>query len=169
MCICDVCSVWMLVSSVTRHQLMIPPQLWSEAGRHCCWQPVVYKRRLWLGGNIFVFCFVLALLLIDRQLLRWTIVAIICGNDSFFLIIHHGTDDQWQCMFFCNRSLGLYQDVSVMPNLGKSRSQEIGCKLVLKFDRHLGSIANKIPVKFQSDQIIIKLNFRASRLLQILL
>ena len=46
-----------------------------------------------------------------------------------------------------------HEDV-LPPNLAKSRSREIVCdndRIVLKFDRHLGSIAAEMVVKFQSD------------------
>ena len=39
----------------------------------------------------------------------------------------------------------------LLPNLAKSRSREIGCynyRIALKFDRHLGSAAAEMPVKF---------------------
>ena len=43
------------------------------------------------------------------------------------------------------------------PGLAKSRSREIcvyNSTIALKFDRHLGSSAADVPVKFQSDAII---------------
>ena len=46
-----------------------------------------------------------------------------------------------------------------------SRSDEIGCyddRITLKFDRHLGSAAAKVSVKFQSDWKSLKLNLVAS-------
>ena len=39
--------------------------------------------------------------------------------------------------------------------------------IALKFDRHLGSNAAELPVKFQSDTIIITSNLAASRLPEI--
>ena len=54
----------------------------------------------------------------------------------------------------------------------KSRSREIGtlnCCIALKFDRHIGSTAAKVPVKFQSDRTILNTNLAASRLYEILL
>ena len=56
-------------------------------------------------------------------------------------------------------------------DLVKSRSHEIGtlnCRIALKFDRHIGSTAAEVPVKFQSDRIILNTNLAASRLNEIL-
>ena len=53
----------------------------------------------------------------------------------------------------------------------KSRSREIGCyndHIALKFDRHLGSVAAEVPVKFQSDWKSLNPNLAASRLHKIL-
>ena len=53
----------------------------------------------------------------------------------------------------------------------KSRSHEIGtlnCCIALKFDRHIGSTAAEVPVKFQSDRTILNTNLAASRLYEIL-
>ena len=53
----------------------------------------------------------------------------------------------------------------------KSRSHEIGTLnlcIALKFDRHIGSTAAEVPVKFQSDQTFLNTNFAASRLNEIL-
>ena len=56
----------------------------------------------------------------------------------------------------------------VLPqDLGKSRSREIWVSIfpiALKFDSHLGSSAVEMPVKFQSDTIIIPCNPATSRL-----
>ena len=55
-------------------------------------------------------------------------------------------------------------------DLAKSRSREIRVQtgyIALKFDRHLGSTAAEMPVKFQSDTIIITPNLAASRLREI--
>ena len=44
--------------------------------------------------------------------------------------------------------------LDLIPNLVKSRSREIGCyndRIALKFDRHLGSGAAEVPVKFHSN------------------
>ena len=57
------------------------------------------------------------------------------------------------------------------PNIVKSRSREIDCyhdRIVLKFDRHLGSAAADMPVKFQSDWNSLNPNLAASRLHEIL-
>ena len=57
------------------------------------------------------------------------------------------------------------------PNLVKSRSREIGCyndRIALKFDRHLGSAAAEMPVKFQSNWKSQNPNLAASRLHEIL-
>ena len=60
----------------------------------------------------------------------------------------------------------------VLPqDLVKSRSYEIRVytfSITLKFDSHLSSNAAKMPVKFQSDTIIITYNLMASRLHEIL-
>ena len=56
-------------------------------------------------------------------------------------------------------------------NLVKSRQREIGChngRIVLEFDRHLGSTAAGMPVRFQSDWKILHLNLTGSRLHEIL-
>ena len=53
----------------------------------------------------------------------------------------------------------------------KSRSCVIGCynnRSALKFDRHLGSAAAEVPVKFQSDWKSLNPNLAASRLYEIL-
>ena len=62
------------------------------------------------------------------------------------------------------------QDV-LPPNLAMSRSRVIGCcnnRIALKFDRHLGSGAAEVPVKFQSDWKSSSVNLVASRLCEIL-
>ena len=41
-------------------------------------------------------------------------------------------------------------------------------RIAMKFDRHIGSNAAEVPVKFQSDQTIINANLAASRLCEIL-
>ena len=56
---------------------------------------------------------------------------------------------------------GLYSP----QDLAKSQSHEI--PVALKFDRHLGSGAAEMLVKFQSDTIIIIPNLAASRLREI--
>ena len=56
-------------------------------------------------------------------------------------------------------------------DLVKSRSHEIGtlnCRITLKFDRHIGSTAAEVPVKFQSDRTILNTNLAALRLHEIL-
>ena len=58
-----------------------------------------------------------------------------------------------------------------LHGLVKTRSHEIGtlnCRLALKFDRHIGSTAAEVPVKFQSDRTILNTNLAASRLYEIL-
>ena len=53
----------------------------------------------------------------------------------------------------------------------KSRSHEIGHyidRIALNFDRHLGSAAAEVPVKFQSYVKSLNLNLAASRLHEIL-
>ena len=52
-----------------------------------------------------------------------------------------------------------------------SRSREIGYyndRIALKFDRHLGSGAAEVPVKFQSDGTSLNPNLAASRIREIL-
>ena len=52
-----------------------------------------------------------------------------------------------------------------------SRCREIGSlnyRIALKFDRHVGSTAAEVPVKFQSDRTILHTNLAASRLCEIL-
>ena len=44
----------------------------------------------------------------------------------------------------------------------------LNCRIALKFDRHIDSIAADVPVKFQSDRTIINTNLAASRLHEIL-
>ena len=60
----------------------------------------------------------------------------------------------------------------VLPQvLAKSRKSEIKCynyRIALKFDRHLGSAAAEVPVKFQSDWKNLNPNLAASRLREIL-
>ena len=59
----------------------------------------------------------------------------------------------------------------LQPNLVKSRSREIGCyndRIVLKFDRHLGSAAAEVPVKFPIDWNSLNPYLAASRLHEIL-
>ena len=79
--------------------------------------------------------------------------------------------DELKGFNFC---LGLYSlsgKTSYRQNLAKSRSREIGCyndRIVLKFDRHLGSIAAEMVVKFQSDWKSLNTNLAASRLHEIL-
>ena len=61
------------------------------------------------------------------------------------------------------------QDV-LPPNLVKSRSREIGCnndRIVLKFDRDLGSVAAMVLVKVQSDWKSLNPNLAGSRLHEI--
>ena len=56
----------------------------------------------------------------------------------------------------------------VLPqDLVKSQSRKIGCnsgRIVLKFERHLGSAAAEVPIKIQSDWTGVKPNLAASRL-----
>ena len=55
------------------------------------------------------------------------------------------------------------------PDLVKSRSREFGFyRIALKFDRHLGSTAAEVPVKFLSDWKSLNPNLAASRLREIL-
>ena len=66
--------------------------------------------------------------------------------------------------------LNIWKDV-LSQDLVKYRSHEIGtlnCRIALKFDRHIGSNATKVPVKFQSDRTILNTNLVASRLHEIL-
>ena len=72
-------------------------------------------------------------------------------------------------------TLGLYSLIkrqdALPPNRVNSRSREIGCyydRIALKFDRHLGSAAAKVPTKFKSDWKTSNPNLAASRLREIL-
>ena len=61
--------------------------------------------------------------------------------------------------------------LNIRKDLVKSRSHEIGtlnCHITLKFDRHIGSTAAEVPVKFQGDRTILNANLAASRLYEIL-
>ena len=59
------------------------------------------------------------------------------------------------------------KQVDVLPqDLVKSQSRAIRVEtfpIALKFDRHLGSNATEMPVKFQSDTVIVISNLGASR------
>ena len=44
----------------------------------------------------------------------------------------------------------------------------LNCRIALKFDRHIGSTAAEVPVKFQSDRAILNTNLAVSRLYEIL-
>ena len=49
----------------------------------------------------------------------------------------------------------------------KSRSREIGCYedcIAQKFDKHLGSLAADVPIKFQSDWKSLNQNLEALKL-----
>ena len=66
--------------------------------------------------------------------------------------------------------LNIRKDV-FSSDLVKSRSHEIGtlnCRIALKFDRHIGSTAAEVPVKFQNDRTNLNTNLAASRLYEIL-
>ena len=61
--------------------------------------------------------------------------------------------------------------VVLPPNLAKSRNRQIiyhNDRIVLKFDRHLGSVAAEVPVKFQSDRKSLNPKLVVSRLHEIL-
>ena len=78
--------------------------------------------------------------------------------------------------------VGILNDISPGPtkgNLGpvsiseKTSFRKISYSLeatrvALKFDRHIGSTAVEVPVKFQSDRTILNTNLAASRLYEIL-
>ena len=56
--------------------------------------------------------------------------------------------------------------VVLSSDLVKSRSHEIdtlNCRIALTFDRHIGSNAAEVPVKFQSDRTILNTNLAATR------
>ena len=62
--------------------------------------------------------------------------------------------------------LNILKDV-LSSDLVKSQSHETGtlnCHMASKFDRHMGSNAAEVPVKFQSDRTILNTNLVASRL-----
>ena len=57
--------------------------------------------------------------------------------------------------------------ISDKTSYRKSRCHEIGSLnycIAFKFDRHIGSIAAEVPVKFQSDRTILNTNLGAPRL-----
>ena len=57
------------------------------------------------------------------------------------------------------------------PNLVKSWSRETGCygdRMAPKFDRHLGSTAADVPLKFKNDWKSLSPNLAASKLHEIL-
>ena len=88
---------------------------------------------------------------------------------------HANKADIWSMMMicWCDRPEPLFTkrtDV-LSQDLVKSRSRKIGCyndRIVLKSDRHLGSAAAEMTVKFQSDCKYINPNLSASRLYEIL-
>ena len=56
-------------------------------------------------------------------------------------------------------------------SISESRSREnasFDYRIALKFDRHFGSIAAEVPVKFQWDRTMLNTNHAASRLCEIL-
>ena len=68
-------------------------------------------------------------------------------------------------LFKCTHILLGHELVLIKPNLVKSRSHEIGYngRIALKFNRHLGSAAAELPVKFQSDWKRLNLNLTACK------
>ena len=73
--------------------------------------------------------------------------------------------------FQCQGPVSISEKMSIRKIAIKSRSYEIGtlnCRIALKFDRHIGSNAAEVPVKFQSDRKILNTNLAASRLYEIL-
>ena len=66
---------------------------------------------------------------------------------------------------FTKRTDALLQDL--VKSAGKPRVSGSDVSIALKFDRHIGSSAAEMPVKFQSDMIIITSNLVASRLHEI--
>ena len=75
-----------------------------------------------------------------------------------------------RCLCYTEPRLNIRKDVLSL-DLVKSRSHEIGtlnCRIALKFDRHIGSNAAEVPVKFQSDRTILNTNLATWRLHEIL-
>ena len=59
-----------------------------------------------------------------------------------------------------------FDDV-IMVKIGNRRLDSVNYRIALKFDRHLGSSAAEMPVKFQSDTMIQNSHPAASRLREI--
>ena len=81
------------------------------------------------------------------------------------------TADQVPSLFLIPGHL-FTEQTSVLPqDLVKSRGRDIRVWTIpipLKFDRHIGSSAAEMPIKFQSDTNIITFNLAASILHEIL-
>ena len=91
--------------------------------------------------------------------------ALLCNDVTHWLgtsLVYMGAD-QIFIHAICNDTFSR-QQISVL-------SHEIGTlnsRIALKFDRHIGSTAAEVPVKFQSDRTILNTNLAASRLNEIL-
>ena len=88
------------------------------------------------------------------------------------LIYAQGLVVFWLLWLHKQSFLRLSKRTDVLPqDLMKSRSRKILVQahpIALKFDRHIGNSADEMPVKCQSDGIIIKPNLAASSLHEIL-
>ena len=68
-------------------------------------------------------------------------------------------------------SFKLWAELLTERDVVKYRSREIGSlnyHIALEFDRHVGSTAAEVPVKFQGDRTILNTNLAASRIYEIL-
>ena len=90
------------------------------------------------------------------------------SHKYFNLTTNNSMQRQAQCI-----NLGLYSlsGKAFTANLVETRSREIGWydgRIALKFDRHLGTDATEVPVKFQSDWKRFNPNLTASKFREIL-
>ena len=112
------------------------------------------------------------------------ILVLIFVDDMFktWCKLNWGSHCQYTCIDSCNGLMPHKQQQSfwvlftkrsdvLQPNVVKSRSRESRCLMIgslWNYDRHLGSVTAKVPVKFQSDWNSLNLNDAASRLHEIL-
>ena len=89
------------------------------------------------------------------------------------LNVHLGSIAVLSVLVWCSLQFSLPRAPSQYPKRRLSvRSRKVSkprdCRIALKFDRHIGSNAAEVPVKFQSDRTILNTNLAASRLYEIL-
>ena len=108
---------------------------------------------------------------------RVKVVELICSkvlkmclyNDTFALVSLYRSK---YANMRCSNKISTFRILGLYSLSGKTaRSREIGCykdRIALKFNRHLGSSAAELPVKFQSDGTSLNRNLAASRLREIL-